>query len=864
MSISIASNAFTTEEKMSSAVAPCISTKHKYDSSKVLGQTFDVLIVEDFNGVTPNILARIIECVRGGGMVIMLFPTIQRLQDLADLEMDVHSHYCTYSHSEVIPRFNKRLVLSLMSCGNCLVLNDDLKVLLLPSNSSKSCSSSIVEMKSDLKKTLETNGDKIADDVKAVFHLCCTSEQVTALVKFNEALNEKLKNVLVSLTSARGRGKSATLGLSVSIALFSKVSNVCVIAPHLENVQTLFTFLVKGLKALSYDEDCEYVYQYNETSSWKLMSGVKLLKRKQKVFFAEPTSNLDSRNIDLIVIDEAAAIPLPLVKKLIISEIVFLASTINGYEGTGRSLSLKLIYQLRNQCQSKVAQLQTLDGRERAVELHEITLNEAVRYSTEDKIELWLNNLFCLDVSTNYMTGKLPEPEECELYYVNRDTLFSYHKTAEKFLKNLVALFVSSHYKNSPNDLLMMADAPAHHIFCLTPPVNRSSSVVPEILCAIQICFEGKLPVQSLKSENSCRKRASGDLIPWIIFQQFQDESFPIRYSARIVRIATHPDCNRMGYGRKALQLLCKFYEEKANAVDESKNCKSDPKKKMNPESNNSINATNGMKNLPPLLSSLNEIEADLLDYIGVSYGLTEELFRFWKKCDFLPLYLRQTKSEVTGEHSCIMIKNLQKASLPKNDWLSTFYTDFIQRFLALLPSAFRNLPATLVLDVLHYSNVKIKNLVTCELQHLMTHCSIQRLEAYASNLVDYHLIMDLLPAICRFYFSFQFKEYFLSSIQEAVLISLGLQNKTIEGISMELNIETNKVMGVFLKTMKKILFAIKEIQNCGVKRTYEENGHNDAERKKKKIPKPTNEKRYIHSIAFFSSISCLTITVAV
>ena len=46
---------------------------------------------------------------------------------------------------------------------------------------------------------------------------------------------------------------------------------------------------------------------------------------------------------DLVVIDEAAAIPLPYVKSFIGAYHVMLSSTINGYEGTGRSLSLKLI-----------------------------------------------------------------------------------------------------------------------------------------------------------------------------------------------------------------------------------------------------------------------------------------------------------------------------------------------------------------------------------------------------------------------------------------------------------------------------------------------------------------------------------------
>ena len=37
-------------------------------------------------------------------------------------------------------------------------------------------------------------------------------------------------------------------------------------------------------------------------------------------------------------------------------------------------------------------------------------------------------------------------------------------------------------------------------------------------------------------------KRASGDLIPWTISQQFNDHEFAGLSGGRIVRIATHPD----------------------------------------------------------------------------------------------------------------------------------------------------------------------------------------------------------------------------------------------------------------------------------------------------------------------------------
>jgi len=66
---------------------------------------------------------------------------------------------------------------------------------------------------------------------------------------------------------------------------------------------------------------------------------------------------------ELLIIDEAAAIPLPLVKKLLGNYLVFMASTINGYEGTGRSLSLKLIQQLREQSRGLSASLANADGK---------------------------------------------------------------------------------------------------------------------------------------------------------------------------------------------------------------------------------------------------------------------------------------------------------------------------------------------------------------------------------------------------------------------------------------------------------------------------------------------------------------------
>jgi len=108
-----------------------------------------------------------------------------------------------------------------------------------------------------------------------------------------------------------------------------------------------------------------------------------------------------------MVIDEASAIPLTHVKKLLGPYMCFLSSTVNGYEGTGRSLSVKLIQKLKEQSKagreegtSKIFLLvfhflgKSAGGRV----LREVTLEDPIRYAHDDPIEKWLYDLLCLNV----------------------------------------------------------------------------------------------------------------------------------------------------------------------------------------------------------------------------------------------------------------------------------------------------------------------------------------------------------------------------------------------------------------------------------------------------------------------------------
>src|SRR6195952_284396 len=99
------------------------------ETDKILGNTFGMCILQDFEALTPNLLARTIETVEGGGLVLLLLKGMKSLKQLYTLSMDVHSRYRTEAHGDVVARFNERFILSLSDCTSCLVVDDELNVL---------------------------------------------------------------------------------------------------------------------------------------------------------------------------------------------------------------------------------------------------------------------------------------------------------------------------------------------------------------------------------------------------------------------------------------------------------------------------------------------------------------------------------------------------------------------------------------------------------------------------------------------------------------------------------------------------------------------------------------------------------------
>ncbi|KAM3230437.1 hypothetical protein ACQJBY_060925 [Aegilops geniculata] len=730
------------------------------DSERVLGNTFGMCILQDFEALTPNLLARTIETVEGGGLVILLLSSLSSLTSLYTMVMDVHERFRTESHTQAATRFNERFLLSIASCKACIVMDDELNILPISSHMKfiqPVTKNEDSEGLSERERELKDLKDQFREDfpVGPLIGKCCTMDQGKAVINFLDSILDKSLRSTVALLAARGRGKSAALGLAIAGAIAAGYSNIFVTAPSPENLNTLFDFVCKGLNAMEYKEHLHYdVVKSSDPNLRKAIIQINVHKQhRQTIQYLKPHDHGKLSQVELLVIDEAAAIPLPIVKALLGPYLVFLSSTVNGYEGTGRSLSLKLLQQLESQSQPSASS----DGPSSSRLFKKIELNESIRYASGDPIETWLNELLCLDLANSIPNiSRLPHPEHCQLYYVNRDTLFSYHKESEVFLQRMMALYVASHYKNSPNDLQLMADAPAHHLFVLLGPVNESENQLPDILCVIQVCLEGQISRKSAIRSLNEGHAPSGDQIPWKFCEQFQDNAFPSLSGARIVRIAVHPSALRLGYGSAAVKLLSSYYQGEMTVFKDAEEIE-EPDVTISEAAEKASLLEESIKpraNLPPLLVNLEDRRPEKLHYLGVSFGLTQELFRFWRKHSFYPFYVGQIPSAVTGEHTCMALSPLNSDDIKAGDsiqlgFLEPFYKDFRQRFRRLLGTSFRHLNFKLAMSVLaskidfshHEPSEHDTNITLKLLRDVLSPHDMKRLEAYSNNLVDYHLV---------------------------------------------------------------------------------------------------------------------------
>ena len=233
------------------------------ESHKVLGNTFGMCVLQDFEALTPNLLARTIETVEGGGVVVVLLKTMSSLKQLYTMTMDVHNRFRTEAHKDVVARFNERFLLSLAQCSAALVVDDELNVLPISTAAKNFLSTHQPSEEArvdahavELKELCESLKD--TQPIGNLVAMAKTIDQAKCLLTFMEAVSDKTLRSTVAMTAGRGRGKSAALGMSIAGAVAYGYSNIFVTSPSPENLNTLFEFILKGFDALDYKEHLDY------------------------------------------------------------------------------------------------------------------------------------------------------------------------------------------------------------------------------------------------------------------------------------------------------------------------------------------------------------------------------------------------------------------------------------------------------------------------------------------------------------------------------------------------------------------------------------------------------------------------------
>lgn len=84
-------------------------TKIRYcyhdQTNQILGETFGMCVVENFEMISPNVLARVIETIEGGGLIIFLLDTENNLNNLQNISNGIKKKFKNSPYKTVNGRF---------------------------------------------------------------------------------------------------------------------------------------------------------------------------------------------------------------------------------------------------------------------------------------------------------------------------------------------------------------------------------------------------------------------------------------------------------------------------------------------------------------------------------------------------------------------------------------------------------------------------------------------------------------------------------------------------------------------------------------------------------------------------------------
>jgi tRNA(Met) cytidine acetyltransferase len=322
------------------------------------------------------------------------------------------------------------------------------------------------------------------------------------------------------LTAHRGRGKSAALGLAAA-QLLAPETGAAAARPY--------RILVTAPNRAS----CDALFRHAALAwSGSRPDGSGLRAGDRAIVFMAPDACREAHpDADLLLVDEAAGIPAPLLTALLeqYSRVVF-ATTVHGYEGTGRGFDLRF--------------RETLDRL--TPQWRGLTLESPIRWAADDPLESLVFRALLLDAATAG-TADLEsiDPAVWQPERLNRDAL----AVDDALLGQVFGLLVLAHYQTRPLDLRLLLDGPGVRVLVL-----RHQGLVAGTLIAV--AEGGMTDPDLLQAVYDGRRRPRGHLLPQTLSAHGGLLEAPRLRYLRVVRIAVHPALARRGLGRRLLRGL--------------------------------------------------------------------------------------------------------------------------------------------------------------------------------------------------------------------------------------------------------------------------------------------------------------------
>jgi len=460
---------------------------------------------------------------------------------------------------------------------------------------------------------------------KALTNGCVTQEQVNAVEAITNVLKGKSKRPLV-LTADRGRGKSSALAIACAKLLAAAKNDnklhIIITAVELNSVKIFFNQLAVSLPQ-GHQEGHRFTAHHGFV---EFVAVDQLLKLHPKA--------------SLVLVDEAAAIPVYLLEQLLFHHprLVF-ASTIHGYEGAGRGFTLKF--------QHTLTQL--------FPHWRSLHINEPIRWRLNDPLEQFVFDACLLnaelpslcDHSQNLSLALPKTPFEFK-YFTVEDLLAN-----ENLLKQIFAVLVTAHYQTKPSDVQMLLDNKQVQLVCLMSTDEALEQVVAVALLMHEGEYKGqRITDAEFEAVKQSKRRLRNHFIPQSLLTQCGvEQAFNYHY-LRVMRIAVHPQLQQQGVGSLFLSEITTF------------------------------------------------AKAQGADFLASSFGATQPLLSFWLTADFKLARIGFSKDKASGEQSALVIKSLSENALLE---LETINTEFYRCFDYLLVDEYKNLTPNLVALIQQY-----------------------------------------------------------------------------------------------------------------------------------------------------------------